>query len=89
MPYAFTNAPLPTYAVEEIATSGGNFALHTTRFLKRIFRYSVTALQNFLERPTWEQLVEKWRENCIKHVREFAEAKLREKLLWRVFNVLT
>ena len=61
--------PLLTYAIEIVHVANRDekrqLRVAYNSVFRKIFGYrwteSVTALQGFLNRPTWEELVEKWR----------------------------
>ena len=68
--------PLLTYAIEVVHVSNRDerrqLRVAYNSLFRKIFNYrwseSVSALQSFLGRPTWEQLVEKRRQNFLKRV---------------------
>ena len=70
--------PLLTYGIEVIQVLNRDerrqLRVAYNSLFRKIFNYrwseSVSALQSFLERPTWEQLVEKRRNNFVKRVCE-------------------
>ena len=70
--------PLLTYAIEFLHVSNRDerrqLRVAYNALFRKIFNYrwseSVSALQSFLSRPTWEQLVEKRRNKFVKRVRE-------------------
>ena len=70
--------PILTYAIEIIHVANRDerrqLRVAYNSLFRKIFHYrwseSVSALQSFLGRPTWEQLVEKRRAKFLKRVRE-------------------
>ena len=70
--------PILTYAVEVLCVSNRDerrqLRVAYNSLFRRIFQYrwseSVSALQAFLERPTWEQLVERRRNGFLNRVRQ-------------------
>ena len=81
--------PLLTYAIEVVHVSDRDerrqLRVAYNSLFRRIFKYrwseSVTALQHFLERPTWEELVEKRRNNFLNRVRQADPTLLSRRLL--------
>ena len=74
--------PILTYAIEVTYVSDERRQLRVAynSLFRKLFNYrwseSVTALQAFLERPTWEQLVDKRRNSFYKRVREADQSLL-------------
>ena len=76
--------PILTYAIEIVHVSNRDerrqLRVAYNSLFRKIFMYkwteSVSALQSFLGRPTWEQLVESRRENFIQRVREGGQHSL-------------
>ena len=70
--------PILTYGIEVIRVSNRDerrqLRVAYNSIFRKIFGYrwseSVTALQSFLGRPTWEQLVERRREGFVNRVRK-------------------
>ena len=70
--------PILTYGIEVIHVSNRDerrqLRVAYNSLFRKIFQYrwseSVSALQAFLERPTWEQLTEKRRKNFVKRIQE-------------------
>ena len=70
--------PLLTYAIEVVHVANRDerrqLRVAYNSLFRKIFNYrwseSVTKLQSFLDRPTWEQLVERRRQNFIKRVQK-------------------
>ena len=68
--------PILTYAIEVINVSNRDelrqLRVAYNSLFRKIFNYrwneSVTALQHFLKRPTWEELAEKRRMNFVKRI---------------------
>ena len=81
--------PLLTYAIEVTHISNRDerreMCVAYNCLFRKIFQYrwseSVSALQAFLGRPTWEQLVEKRRNGFLKRVRQANPSLLSYKLL--------
>ena len=81
--------PLLTYAIEVVHVSDRNerrqLRVAYNSLFRKLFNYrwseSVTALQAFLERPTWEQLVEKRQSSFFKRIREAEPSLLSHRLL--------
>ena len=70
--------PLLTYAIEIIHVANRDenrqFRVAYNSLFRKIFNYrwneSVTALQHFLNRPTWEELVKKRRDNFVRRIHD-------------------
>ena len=70
--------PILTYAIEIIHVSNRDerrqLRVAYNSLFRKIFQYrwteSVSALQAFLERPTWEQLIEKRRKQFVRRIQE-------------------
>ena len=70
--------PILTYAIEIIHVSNRDerrqLRVAYNSLFRKIFQYrwteSVSALQAFLERPTWEQLTEKRRQKFVRRIQE-------------------
>ena len=81
--------PILTYAIEVLHVSNRDerrqLRVAYNSLFRKIFGYrwseSVTALQNFLGRSTWEQLAEKRRESFIKRVQHSDSCSLSRQLL--------
>ena len=81
--------PILTYGIEVIHVANRDerrqLRVAYNSLFRKIFQYrwseSVSALQSFLGRPTWEQLVEKRRANFFKRVREADPSALSCQLL--------
>ena len=81
--------PLLSYAIEIIHVANRDerrqLRVAYNSLFRKIFNYrwseSVSALQSFLKRPTWEQLVEKRRNSFIKRIREADSSALSYHLL--------
>ena len=81
--------PLLTYAIEVLHVSDRDerrqLRVAYNSLFRRIFKYrwseSVTALQHFLNRPTWEEMVEKRRDNFVKRIRDTDPTLLSHRLL--------
>ena len=81
--------PLLTYAIEVTHVINRDerrqLRVAYNSLFRKIFNYrwseSVTALQAFLERPTWEQLVEKRRNSFFKRIREADPSLLSHRFL--------
>ena len=81
--------PILTYAIEMVHVTNRDerrqLRVAYNSLFRKIFRYrwseSVSALQSFLGRPTWEQLVEKRRAKFLKRVREADHTALSYQLL--------
>ena len=76
--------PILTYGIEVIRVSNRDerrqLRVAYNSLFRKIFGYrwseSVTALQSFLSRPTWEQLVEKRREGFVNRLRKLDQSAL-------------
>ena len=81
--------PILTYAIEVIHVSNRDerrqLRVAYNSLFRKIFQYrwseSVTALQAFLERPTWEQLTERRRKNFVKRIQKSDPSSLAYRLL--------
>ena len=81
--------PLLSYAIEIIHVANRDerrqLRVAYNSLFRKIFNYrwseSVSALQSFLKRPTWEQLVEKRRNSFVKRIREADSSALSYHLL--------
>ena len=81
--------PILTYAIEVTHVSNRDerrqLRVAYNSLFRKLFNYrwseSVTALQAFLNRPTWEQLVEKRRTSFFKRIREADPSLLSHRLL--------
>ena len=81
--------PILTYAIEIVHVSNRDerrqLRVAYNSLFRKIFNYrwsqSVSALQSFLNRPTWEQLVEKRRQNFVKRVQKADSSALSYVLL--------
>ena len=81
--------PVLTYGIEvaEVLDRDEKRSLRVAynSIFRRIFSYrrseSVTALQGFLERPTWEELVERRRDGFLRRVRTGCRDMLAGRLL--------
>ena len=81
--------PLLTYAIEIIHVSNQDerrqLRVAYNSIFRKIFGYrrseSVTALQHFLNRPTWEELIEKRRAGFVRKIRTCRHASLALALL--------
>ena len=81
--------PLLTYAIEVIHVSNRDerrqLRVAYNSLFRKIFKYrwseSVSALQAFLGRPTWEQLTEKRRDGFIKRIQKADQALLSYRFL--------
>ena len=81
--------PILTYGIEVIHVANRDerrqLRVAYNSLFRKIFQYrwseSVSALQSFLGRPTWEQLVEKRRANFFKRVRKTDPSALSYQLL--------
>ena len=89
--------PLITYACEIILISNRDdrrqLRVAYNSLFRRIFFYrwseSVSALQAFLDRPTWEQLIEQRRGNFLNRVRQAGPNSLSSRfLLWPISRSL-
>ena len=76
--------PLLTYAIEVVNVQNRD-ERRQLRVCRKIFNYrrseSVTALQEFLQRPTWEQLVEKRQSGFYNRLRTSTSDTLARRLL--------
>ena len=81
--------PILTYAIEVIHVSNRDerrqLRVAYNSLFRKIFGYrwseSVSALQAFLERPTWEQITEKRRNNFIRRIRDSDPSSLAYRFL--------
>ena len=81
--------PILTYAIEVVHVSNRDerrqLRVAYNSVYRKIFHYrwteSVSALQSFLRRPTWEQLIEKRRQSFVNRVRSLNSSSLSRALL--------
>ena len=86
--------PILTYAIEIIFVLNRDerrqLRVAYNSLFRRIFRYrwseSVSALQSFLSRPTWEELVDHRRSGFVKRIRQGDASSLAYQLVNRLLT---